>query len=428
VLTLVATGLLACAAPTAPRPAPSLVAPPAPPKTAHGLSVASTPAEVGLKLEAVDALVSRARSQQSSALVILKDGAIVIEDYVGGDANTPLLTMSVTKSVVAMAYGVLVTRDGTELLDRPLGDWLPELADERKRQITLRQLLSHTSGLDPGRADFSKEGILEHALAAPMSFAPGAHVQYNNNACDLLAALFVRVTDGEFLDDFLQRELFGPLGIQGAHWVKDRYGVARGAGELFLRPIDVAKLGQLMLDGGTWQGRQILSADWISLATGPGQPWYPAWGHLWWRHADYDYTLSANSLDVWRQLGVAPGAIEAARPLVGRRFATRDEAMAAVRDALGDGSFASAKERFDADFTRSPFDRVQRGPMTAYYAEGWLGQYLVVVPESRIVAVRMRANDQAALSDPQNNTYRDFVTDIVALGTSPTTAPQPTSE
>lgn len=387
------------------------------PPLQHGLQRAG-PGDVGLDAGAVKRLVDLSRDQHSNALVLLKDGKLVVEEYAGGNADTPVFAMSVSKSVVAMAYGALLTSGRLKSLDMEISTWLPELKATDKGRITLQQLMTHTSGLDPTRADWEHESIVQHVLRANLVFTPGTQVQYNNNACDLLAALFPRLSGGWFLDDHLQQTIFGPLGVVAAHWVKDIHGAPRGAGEFAVRPIDLAKLGQLMLNGGEWNGQRILSTDWVRSATSPGQPWFEAWGQLWWRHAEYDYSLSSASLEVWRDLDVETKHMDAVKGLVGRRFPDRKSILEAVAAAVGPTEFDDVKRKLESTTTRAPFDKLQRGDLRAYYGEGWLGQYLVVVPDAGIVAVRMRALDEVAQRDPMKDAFGSFPAEVARLAHS----------
>lgn len=139
--------------------------------------------------------------------------------------------------------------------------------------------------------------------------------------------------DGLFLDDLLQEELFGPMEISGAYWLKDSGGDPRAAGELLLRPIDLAKLGQLVLQRGRWNSSQLLSESWIKAMLAPGI--YEGYGLLWWRRGrPGSFSLSKKRLAHWADNGIDKATIASAQRLLGRTWSTVEEAEAALAKVL----------------------------------------------------------------------------------------------
>src|SRR5262249_9134515 len=257
-----------------------------------------------------------------------------------------------------------------------------------------RHLLTHTSGLDPARADFQREAIREHARSAHLLDPPGTRFQYNNDAVDFLAAVVERAS-GVPLDRLRETRIFAPLDVQGANRMKDREGTPRGAGELLIRPVDLAKLGQLMLDGGEWHGQRILPRAWVEASVSAGQPYTEDCGLLWWREGSFALVLAEPLLDAWREQGGGDAMLAAARPLLGQRFPSVEAYRAALREALGAPAFGQLEVAL-ANGNHVPFQyRVADGPARGFSARGWLGQYLVVLPGARLVAVRMRAPEAA---------------------------------
>ena len=106
------------------------------------------------------------------------------------------------------------------------------------------------------------------------------------------------------MDDYMEQHLFSKLGNKGAFWYKDRLGVPRGGGELMIRAVDLAKLGQLMLDGGKWGDKQILPAAWVKQSTSVAQPYYADYGLLWYISGDFSFVLTEMVLAAWADLGV----------------------------------------------------------------------------------------------------------------------------
>ncbi|MFT3765970.1 MAG: serine hydrolase [Minicystis sp.] len=373
----------------------------------------------GVDRAALDALLDHARTERSSAIVILKDGKVGTEVYREDYDGSPLVAMSASKSIVSLAVGMLVAEKKLDL-DTRMDALFPEWKGlGPKGALTVRHLLTHTSGLDPTRAKFQTETIREHVLQSKLVYPPGARFQYNNNAVDFLAVVVGKVA-GVPLDAYLETRLFQKVGIKGAFWKKDKEGTPLGAGELFIRPVDLAKLGQLMLDGGTWRGERILPAAWVDRTVAAGQSFQEDCGLLWWREGTFARALTEPVLGAWRDLGVDEAALQNARALLGKKYAERSEYAAAVAKTLGPAAF----EKLDAALKHGdhlPFSAsVSDGPVRGFSARGWLGQTLVVLPQTRVVAVRMRAPEKDDYEKDggdkeDRNTYPAFSSDVARL-------------
>ena len=368
-------------------------------------------APAGLDPDAIDHILARAAAEHSSAIVIVKDGKIVVETYRDGYHGGPITAMSASKSIVSMAIGKLIS-DHKLALDTRVAELLPDWNVPMKDAITIRQLLSHTSGLDPNRTDWKLETIIEHATKAKVIYEPGSRFQYNNDGVDLLAAIVKRVA-GMPLDVYVEANIFEPLEIVGAHWGKDKAGTPRGAGELVIRPVDLAKLGQLMLDGGRWNGKQILPAEWVASSTEISQPFNADYGYLWWRDGDFADVLTEQVLAQWHDAGIGAEIIEHARPLVGKRFANATVYRKTLAIALGALDFATLTATIAKGDHVPLAYRAAIGPAHGFSARGWLGQYLVVIPGTRVVAVRMRASERGDYHHgPEHDGYESFPSDV----------------
>ncbi|HLM72705.1 MAG TPA: serine hydrolase, partial [Polyangiaceae bacterium] len=341
-------GLLAACAgsppPAAPRPAPSaaptaLSAAPALPSPAQSAQPAplpvGDPAAEGIDPAQLAALVERAAATSSDALVILKNGKLVGEWYFG-KPRTPIETMSVTKSIVGLAIGRLIDEGKIASLDVPVHALFPEWNQGRKREITLRHLLDHTSGLqDPTTEEiYASPDFVKLALAAELSEDPGLRFRYNNKAVNLLAGV-VQIASGERLDRFLDRTLFQPIGIREHKWELDKAGNPHGMAGLSLHPVDLARIGQLMLGRGAWGGARVLSQDWVDASTRPGQPPNPTSSLLWWLLPEWTKRTIDNALLAqWRSAGADPVFLRKMTPLAGRAFSSDAEFEAALQAAL----------------------------------------------------------------------------------------------
>lgn len=416
--------IAACATPalepsaSAPAVVPAETPPAAPlpePVLKEGLVVGDPEAE-GIDPSALANLIARAKAQHSEALVVLKNGKLVYEDYFGL-ADEPIVAMSASKSFTSLAIGFLLAEGKLASLDELVSKTLPGFAqDSRKAKITYRHLLTQTSGIDPKRAGGSKGDIEAHALAVSCVFEPGTSWQYSNNGIDILAALAGKLA-GKPMDQYLNEKLFHPLGIADVDWMHDAKGVPLGAGEMRIRPLDMAKVGQAMLDHGKWRGAHVIPETWTELSFAQSNTFEPLYGMLWWRSARVtSIGLTADLLAQWKTAGLDPAIAAKAQPLVGQQFPTWTkyvDAMSALltleeRDALD----AVVKAADHLTYVR----HLEVGAITAYDAAGWLGQFLVVAPEKNLVAVRMRrARDRDYGGGQEVDGFPTFPADVPAI-------------
>jgi CubicO group peptidase (beta-lactamase class C family) len=185
--------------------------------------------------------------------------------------------MSITKSVAVLAVPFLIEEGKIASLDAPLSTWFPEWKEGLKAKVTLRHVLTHTSGLenDPKAhtLNAAKDGV-RFARESPVTVEPGTVFSYNNRAVALLAGI-VKEASGEPIDQYLEKRLFAPLGIR-AQWHKDPAGNVRTYADLRMGARDLAKIGQLMLDGG-----KPLPEGWAAKLTEPSAL-EKSCGLLWW--------------------------------------------------------------------------------------------------------------------------------------------------
>lgn len=199
-------------------------------------------------------------------LVCLKGGEVICEcAHPGYDINVWHLSHSMSKTVTGMAIGMLVD-DGLLSLDDYLVDLLPgyEYRDEKIAKITVKHLLTMTSGVR-----FSEAGSVTEAkwtetyFDSSCAFVPGTNFAYNSMNSYILARIVVKLT-GKSLTEFLDERLFGPLHITNRFWEKSQEGIEKGGWGLYLSSESWAKLGYMMLRGGIFEGKRILSERWVN--------------------------------------------------------------------------------------------------------------------------------------------------------------------
>ncbi len=235
------------------------------------------------------------------ALLIVLDGALVVEKYFGpATALDAFNTKSVTKSVVSAAMGVALQQRRFTGLDERLLDVLPErkeqVEDARKKSITLRHLASMTAGLHwqengPMTAEWiASADSVGYALGLPMNDEPGRVFHYNTSLAHLLSAALSRRT-GMSTRQYVEKHVLHPIGAKVVRWDRDQAGSEEGGSELYLTARDMARFGYLYLRGGRWNEKQIVSPEWVALSTraqSRRDPFWADYGFLWWLEQNDD--------------------------------------------------------------------------------------------------------------------------------------------
>jgi len=215
----------------------------------------------------------------------------------GSDLHT---MQSVSKTVTSVIIGIAMTRgDFKAGVDTPVLGYFDvkkiKNVDERKRRMTLKDVLTMTTGLDwledvpydDPRSDSSlmeaTDDWVQYVIDKPMAHDPGTVFNYSSGATELLAYIFKKET-GQDIDAYGEAYLFAPLGIKH-HWKRTYLGVVDTEGGLYLNGADLAKIGYLYLNDGVWDGKRLVADAWIrqsltpAIATGWQGLWY---GFKWW--------------------------------------------------------------------------------------------------------------------------------------------------
>jgi CubicO group peptidase (beta-lactamase class C family) len=342
----------------------------------------------GIDPAALERLLKRAEETHSDALVILKDGKLV-GDWRFGKPVEPIEAMSVTKSVTSLAIGNLLYKGKIRSLDEPVSTYFPEWKEGPKKAITLRHLLTHTSGLQANPTTeeiYGSPDIVKVALDADLAKEPGTDFFYNNKAVNLLGPIVEKVS-GKKLDEYMRDEVFAPLGVTRFSWMRDKAGNPHVMAGVKLDALDMAKLGQLMLDGGVYQGRRIVSAEWAREAVHAAQTLYPTCGFLWWVIPEWQKRRFDDELfETWRKGGADPAFLEMMAPLRGKEV-DMDALFPELDRVFGAGK---GGETFMIN-TRGkglPVPKPLVGPPIGFNANGYLGQMIEVLTGPRLVVVR----------------------------------------
>ncbi|HYZ91146.1 MAG TPA: serine hydrolase [Actinomycetota bacterium] len=256
---------------------------------------ARAPARLGLDPEKLQEALDFATTHSSETVLVFRRGCLAGASRL--DPVTSELTIdgwSMTKSVTALLVGRAVTL-GRLNIDRPIGPLFPE-ADQAHARITPRNLMQMSSGLHRHwMRDYHGPSLhpdrVRDALSLPFDHKPGTVWEYHQSAVTLLGEAVARAV-GRDLQDFAQRELFTPIGIAPGTWTwdRDRAGNSEAWAHLHMRSSDWARLGTLVLHGGRWGGRLLISKAYMRQFS-TSAPTNRAYGFLTWLNGKDSYVL-----------------------------------------------------------------------------------------------------------------------------------------
>jgi len=207
------------------------------------------------------------------SLLVVKNGYLIAEAYFNGaHRNQPFDTASVTKSFTSALTGIALRDNLLASVDQRMFEFFPEIdwqvLDNRKSLITIRQMLQMRSGYPWEEFDgylhrlLSTSERIDLAAEFPLMADPGSRFGYSNLGAHLVGVIVARAAD-ESLLSFGTRKLFDPLGIRVASWATDADGYYAGSGAMMFTARDMARFGQLYLDGGAYGGMQLVPAEWV---------------------------------------------------------------------------------------------------------------------------------------------------------------------
>jgi CubicO group peptidase (beta-lactamase class C family) len=273
-------------------------------RTALGMGAAVMTAAAGRAMAADGDMATRLAEMERDGrvfglhtLLVWKGGRMVFEHYGTGDDQSwgkPLGKVrfapdvlhdlrSVSKSIVGMLYGIALADGKVPPPEAKLYDQFPEYADLARQpgrdRLTVAHVLGMTLGFewdeltipygDPRNSEIAMElspDRYRYVLDRPMVGEPGVKWTYNGGCTALLGRLIAKGT-GDKLPDYARRVLFDPMGLGPTEWSNGLKGEAAAASGLRMRPPDLLRIGEMVLAGGAWQGRQIVPAKWLEQST-----------------------------------------------------------------------------------------------------------------------------------------------------------------
>lgn len=237
----------------------------------------STPESQGVSSAGVRAYVLAADRMVGTmhSFMLVRHGKVVCEAWwkpEGPEKRHQLWSLS--KSFTSTAVGLAV-EDGKIKLDDKVLSFFPDDApadpSENLQAMTVRDLLTMTGGHQTEAKLTGDQAWVKTFLAQPVPHQPGTHFQYNTPGTYMLSSIVTKVT-GQTVLDYLKPRLFEPLGIENPEWAASPQGNTLGGWGLMIRTEDIAKFGQLYLQKGLWNGKQLVPAAWVKAATAKQVP------------------------------------------------------------------------------------------------------------------------------------------------------------
>jgi CubicO group peptidase (beta-lactamase class C family) len=254
----------------------------------------------GIRPSTLDSVFAQSRSMPwSFSLLVQRNGILVAEEYFNGFTPDSLHDVrSVTKSVISVLVGIAIEEGLIPSVDEPVGSYLVPVVDSIREEVAaipIRSFLMMSSGLDWHELDlgtsysdwWQSDDMIQFVVDLPIVHEPGARFIYNTGASHLLSVILTEATGMPTLE-FARQYLFDPLGFSGSSWLQENRGYDTGGMGLRITARDMMKIGQMFLDGGIWDGAQVVPAPWVTesadprLSTQESVPFGQSYGYLWW--------------------------------------------------------------------------------------------------------------------------------------------------
>ena len=231
-----------------------------------------SPESQGLNPDSVEkAIDAAAKLSNFYALLVVKNEKLVVEEYFKGKKAADLFHLrSVTKNFTSALTGIAIQENLLEGIEQSIQPFFPDLVKGDKTAITIGHLLNMTGGFE-WKEDTEVLDLIEHrisdpvteVLSRPLTDTPGSTFKYNSASPHIVSYIISQQAKQSFRQ-YAQKKLIDPLGIKTFSWTEDPEGAAWGGFGLQLRARDLARFGQLYLNDGTWEGKQIVPENWVN--------------------------------------------------------------------------------------------------------------------------------------------------------------------
>ena len=268
--------------------------------------ITGTISEVEGDTELVNDLIQKINNGyfgNQNSLLVMKDGQLVVEQYFRGwSRDESYLVQSISKSYTSLLLGDAIAQGYIESVDDCISKYLPDyktVLSGEKDMITIKDLLTMSAGLswdewavpytdnnNIRNRELSSDDSIEFVLSTPIINKPGEVFTYSGGYVTVIGEIIKNATESASLADFAGKSSFAKLNMKNAYWYEQHDSRQNAAGGLLLRPIDMAKIGQLVLDKGKWEDRQIIDRSWIEESTetqiSTNDNNWAGYGYCWW--------------------------------------------------------------------------------------------------------------------------------------------------
>jgi len=224
----------------------------------------------------IQTLITEEQYPNIDGILVAQNDSLLIEEYFNGYKKDQLHeTRSSFKSITSLLAGIAIDQ-GLFQLEDEIGQYITEWQDDPRGKITIKNLLEMKSGLacegffgigpDCESEMWETDDWLQYILSIPMRHEPGLNWAYTSIEPEIVGIIISRASD-KTLIDFTDEYLFGPLGIKDCKWHITPDGRGYAAGSSYMKPSDMLKIAQLVVNDGKWKGRQVISSEWIEAST-----------------------------------------------------------------------------------------------------------------------------------------------------------------
>jgi CubicO group peptidase (beta-lactamase class C family) len=244
-----------------------------------------SPEAQSMSSQAVAKVGAWLKDNGSKTGLVVRHGRIVGEWYFDDATKESKYPVYSTTKSFASTAAALAIESGKLQLDSKVGDFFPAANPPEKREITVRHLLSMTSGAHNDNGVLKQSDLFRYVLEElPMDYPPGDKWEYNNSGLSLLSPVVHKAT-GQNIDQLLDERVFQKIGIPRGDWTwDDRDGMPIPYSGLHITGRSLARFGLLFLNKGAWKDQKILSSTWVAEACGPSQQLNQRYGYLWWNN------------------------------------------------------------------------------------------------------------------------------------------------
>lgn len=283
------------------------------------------------------------------SFVVIKNGKIAAESYPHdlSDRETPHQLWSTTKSFISLLTGIAIDKGYINSVNDSVFKYIPEYlqyASPPIHSLTIEQCLTMRSGIDYDNDSNEEEDLLagvpddltRYILDRPLKANPGEEVYYKNSDPQLLVKVISNSTKTDLIE-FADSNLFSPLGIDNYFWSRNKDNTPYGGFGLWMTPRDLAKVGLMLLDDGQYNGRQILSPEYIKDATTFRTNIYGRYyGYLFWLHHEnkYFWTWGAGGQFIFVVPGEELVVVITSEQFGDNQYTDADEAIHLVEEVI----------------------------------------------------------------------------------------------